>query len=298
MAKKEPGSLSSLPTPYRRGTSRKVEALPATRSRRPYITHNGPLFFAHRGGSSLAPENTIAAFERGLSLGADALELDIQTTREGKIVVIHDPTVDRTTNGVGPVGAYTLEELRRLDAGYRFSPDGGQTYPYRGQEIALPTLREVLEYFPTTHINIDLKESSPEREQRLWELIQEYQAEDRILVASGDLHLPIVRFRQLAAGRVATSASAMEIRTFVLATTARATRLLRPAYDALQVPEIYRGIRIVSQAFVNAAHRLNLDVHVWTVDARNDMNRLLATGVDGLMTDRPDILAEVLGRAR
>jgi glycerophosphoryl diester phosphodiesterase len=261
------------------------------------VTHDAPLFFAHRGGSGLAPENTLAAFEQGLALGADALELDIQTTREGEIVVIHDQTVDRTTNGAGPVAGYTLDELRRLDAGYRFTPDGGQTFPYRGQGIAIPTLREVIERFPTTCINLDLKESSPEREQRLWALIQDYEAYDRMLVASGEVHQAIIRFRRLSAGRVATSASETEIRRFFYASKVRATRWLRPPYDALQVPESYRGIRIVSPAFVQAAHRLGLDVHVWTVDERDAMERLLALGVDGLMTDRPDVLAEVMAKA-
>ncbi len=258
------------------------------------MVHDKPLFFAHRGGSGLAPENTLPAFERGVALGADALELDIQTTRDGEIVVIHDPTVDRTTDGAGFVASYSLDELCRLDAGYRFSPDGGQTYPYRGQGVTIPTLREVFERFPTLRINIDLKESSPAREQRLWVLIQEYGAEDRTLVASSDVHLPIVRFRQLSAGRVATSASEAEIRRFFYMTRMRATRWLRPAYDALQVPETHRGILIVSRSFVEAAHRLGLDVHVWTVDERGAMERLLALGVDGLMTDRPDVLAKVL----
>jgi glycerophosphoryl diester phosphodiesterase len=261
------------------------------------VVHNKPLFFAHRGGSGLAPENTLPAFERGVAFGADALELDIQTTREGEIVVIHDPTVDRTTNGVGPVVSYSLDELRQFDAGYRFSLDDGQTYPYRGQGIVIPTLREVFERFPTLRVNIDLKESSPGRERRLWELIQEYQAEDRVLVASGDVHLPIIRFRQLTAGRVATSASEREIRLVFFATKARATRWLHPAYDALQVPETHRGTLIVSRALVEAAHRLGLDVHVWTVDERGAMERLLALGVDGLMTDLPDVLADVLSRA-
>ncbi len=269
----------------------------ASRPRRPYVTHDRPLFFAHRGGSGLAPENTLPAFERGLSFGADALELDIQTTREGEIVVIHDQTVDRTTNGVGPVAGYTLEELRRLDAGYRFTPDGGQTYPFRGQGIVIPTMREMFERFPTMRINLDLKESSPDRERRLWELIQEYEAYDRILVASGEMHAAIIRFRALSAGRVATSASEAEIRRFFYAVQARATRWLRPAYDALQVPEIHGRIRVVSPAFVRAAHRLGIDVHVWTVDERGAMERLLALGVDGIMSDRPDVLADVLSRA-
>lgn len=266
------------------------------RPERAYLAHDGPLFFAHRGGSSLAPENTVAAFERGLGLGAEALELDIQTTREGELVVIHDPTVDRTTNGTGLVSAHTLDELRQLDAGYRFTPDGGQSYPFRERGVSIPTLRDVLEGCPGVRVNIDLKQSALPREQRLWALIQELEAVDRVLVASGDLHTPIVRFRRLCGGRVATSASATEVRNFVLTAAIRATRWMRPAYDALQVPEWHRGIRVVSPATVAAAHRLGVKVHVWTVDERADMERLLAMGVDGLMTDRPDTLAEVLGK--
>jgi glycerophosphoryl diester phosphodiesterase len=282
-----------------RETSARAASLPtAGRPRHAYVVHSQPLFFAHRGGASLAPENTLAAFERGVALGADALELDIQTTREGEIVVIHDPTVDRTTSGTGPVSAYSLDELRRLDAGYRFTPDGGRTFPFRGQGISVPTLCEVFERFAGTRVNIDLKQSSPARERRLWELIQEYSVEDEALVASGDLHAPIVRFRRLTGGRVATSASVPEIRRFVLAAAVHVGRWLRPAYDALQVPETYRGIRVVSRTTVAAAHRLGLDMHVWTVDACADMERLLDLGVDGIMTDRPDLLAKVLARRR
>lgn len=268
-----------------------------SRKKRAYLTHERPLFFAHRGGAKLAPENTVAAFENGVALGADALELDIQTTREGELVVIHDATVDRTTNGTGPVSAFTLDELRKLDAGYRFTPDEGQTYPFREKGHTIPTLSEVFERFPTLRVNIDLKESSAVRERRLWELIRKMRVEERVLVASGDLHEPILRFRHFSGGRVATSASEKEIRTFVLTHFARATRLLRPAYDALQVPETHRSVRVVSPSMVEAAHRLGLEVHVWTVDERETMERLLSWGVDGIMTDRPDVLAEVMAPA-
>jgi glycerophosphoryl diester phosphodiesterase len=196
------------------------------------------------------------------------------------------------------VSALTLEELRRLDAGYRYSVDGGATHPFRGMGVRVPTLRAVLERFPTTRVNIDLKQSSPAREERLWALIQEYAAEDRVLVASGDAHAPIVRFRRLCGGRVATSASEREIRAFILAALGRVAWALRPAYDALQVPETHGPVRVVSRTTVVAAHRAGLAVHVWTVDERAAMERLLALGVDGLMTDRPDVLAAALGRAR
>jgi glycerophosphoryl diester phosphodiesterase len=270
----------------------------SSRPARLYLAHSEPLFFAHRGGSKLAPENTLPAFEQGLAFGADALELDIQTTREGELVVIHDSTLDRTTNGTGLVASCSLDEVRGLDAGYRFTPDGGKSFPFRGRGITVPTVREVFERFPRTRVNIDLKESSPAREERLWALIRELGAEDRVLVASGDLHEPIVRFRRISGGRVASSASATEVRTFVLASAARVAWRLRPAYDALQVPPSYRGVPIVTRRNVEAAHALGIQVHVWTIDTREEMERLLRLGVDGLMTDRPDLLAQVLGRPR
>jgi glycerophosphoryl diester phosphodiesterase len=257
------------------------------------MEHDGPLFFAHRGGALLRPENTLPAFEHGLSFDADALELDIQQTRDGELVVIHDPALDRTTNGSGPVASYSLDEVRRFDAGYTFTDDDGATFPYRGQGITIPTLREVFERFPGVRINIDLKESTPDREERLWALIQEFAAEDRICAGCFD-HAALVRFRRLTEGRVATSASPREVRVFVLAAAAHTTGWLRPAYDALQVPDTYRAIRIISRTTVEAAHRLGVQAHVWTVDTRAHMEALLALGVDGLMTDRPDILAAVL----
>jgi glycerophosphoryl diester phosphodiesterase len=272
--------------------------MPAADARRPrpkclYLQHERPLFFAHRGGSLLAPENTLAAFERGLSFGADALELDVHLTRDGEMVVFHDSNLDRTTDGSGPIAARTLEELRRLDAGYHFTPDNGQTYPFRGQGVAIPTLAEVFTRFPTTRINIEIKDSTPTREQRLWELIQEHQTFDRVLVG-GFADASLRRFRALSGNRVATSAGAREVRNFLAAALSHTTWLLRPAYDALQVPDTYGRIRVVSRTSVEAAHRLGLEVHVWTIDDRATMEQLLHLGVDGLMSDRPDILAEVL----
>lgn len=262
--------------------------------RRTFMQHDAPLFFAHRGGSLLRPENTMTAFEHGMSFGADALELDIQQTSDGELVVIHDPMLERTTNGSGPVAAYTLDELRGFDAGYTFTTDDGATFPFRGQGITIPTLREVFELFPSTRINIDLKESTPDREERLWALIQEFEVEERICAGCFD-HMALVRFRRLTGGRVATSASPREVRNFLLAAMSHTTRWwLRPAYDALQVPDTYGAIRIISRTSVEAAHRIGIDVHVWTVDERAHMQALLALGVDGLMTDRPDVLADVL----
>ncbi len=266
---------------------------PARRLLRPYLVADHPLFFAHRGGSALAPENTLVAFERGLSYGADALETDVHATRDGEIVIIHDATVDRTTDGAGPVAGYTLDELRALDAGFRFTPDGSHSYPFRGAGVTIPTLRELLERFPTTRVNIEMKVSAPASEERLWRIIQDAGAQDRVLVASFPL-APLARFRALSEGRVATAATMPEMRAFLLAAYARRLGWLRPAFDALQVPQTWRGIPIVTVLTVAAAHQLGLVVHVWTVDDRPSMQRLLALGVDGLMSDRPDILQAAL----
>lgn len=260
--------------------------------RLPFVTHERPLFFAHRGGSALAPENTLPAYENGLRYGADALELDIHYTRDGEIVVFHDDTLDRTTDSSGPLAALTLDELRRLDAGYHFTSDGGQSFPWRGKGVTIPTLREVFERFPQTRINIEMKVNDADGERRLARLLLDNGWGDWAMV--GSFHTDALqRFRALCEGHIATSASASETRNFLLGVLVRQTQRMRPTYDALQVPEVYRGIRVVSPNSVRLAHGLGLDVHVWTVDERETMERLLDWGVDGLMSDRPDTLAAV-----
>lgn len=259
----------------------------------PYLAHARPLFFAHRGGAGLAPENTLVAFEQGLRLGADALELDVRVTRDGELVVLHDATLDRTTDGTGPLAAQALAEVVALDAGYRFTADGGRTFPYRGAGIRVPTLRAVIERFPTARVNIDLKVAGPGHARRLWALIEALHARERVLV--GSFHSATLdAFRALAPNQVATAATPAEVRRFVLAAAARVGAVLRPRYDALQVPETWHGVRVISPLTVRLAHQHGVDVHVWTVDDRAQMARLLRWGVDGLMTDRPDLLADVL----
>jgi len=136
------------------------------------------LVFAHQGGGFIAPENTLQAFEHSLRYQPDALELDIQLTRDDEIVVMHDPMVDRTTNGKGLVSSYSWEELQQLDAGYHFTTDGGKTFPFRGTGVRISLLRTIFERFPAQLINIDLKADDPIREQKLWELIQEFHVEN------------------------------------------------------------------------------------------------------------------------
>lgn len=251
--------------------------------------HGSPLLVAHRGGSALAPESTLFAFRRALDWwGADLLEIDVHPTRDGEVVVIHDDTVDRTSDGRGAVASRSLAELRALDFGYRFTPDGGQTFPFRGRGIGISTLAEVLAALPAARVNVEIKDGRAQ--ERVWETVHAAGATERVLIAAARL---ANRSRFLAyAGP--TSAAAEELRVFYALHRLHATRFYRPTVDAFQMPERWGGLRLLSPRFIREAHAFGIQVHVWTVDGADDMRRLLAWGADGVITDRPDRLARVL----
>jgi glycerophosphoryl diester phosphodiesterase len=251
------------------------------------------LNFAHRGGAKIVPENTLEGFREGLRMGAGVLELDVHTTADGTVVVIHDETVDRTTDGSGAICEMTLAEVKRLDAGYRFTPDGGKTYPYRGEGVRIPTMEEVYREFADVPINVEIKGKRPGIEKALWHIIERAGAEERTLVVSEDSGT-IRRFREASDRRVATASSSVELILFWLMGRLRLSGLSKPSYQALQGPETYKGLRIVTSELIRRAHERGLRVDVWTIDHEPDMRRLLGFGVDGIMTDRPDILTRVL----
>jgi len=253
--------------------------------------------FAHRGASARAPENTLEAFRLAVEVGAGGLELDVRMTRDGEVVVIHDATVDRVTDGSGAVAEMTLDEVRRLDAGYSFSYDGGRTFPYRGQGVRIPTLAEVYEEYPDTCVNADIKEAQPEAEEAVFNVIQDAAAEGRTLVASTD-HAVLRRFRRVSGGRISTGASRREIATFYVLSRLHIEALVNPAYEALQVPVEHRGIKLVTPRFLGAAHSRGVRVDVWTINDVAEMRRLLDLGVDVIMTDRPEVLESLLRECR
>ena len=253
-----------------------------------------PVNFAHRGASLRAPENTLEAFRLAAGSGAGGLELDIHMTADGHIVVIHDGSVNRTTDGVGFVRDMTLREIYSLDAGYSFTPDGGITYPYRGQGVRVPELAEVIREFPDHRVNIDIKEARPGVEAALLEVISDVDAGDRTLVVSETSGV-INRFRKLSEGRIPTGASRREMAVFYRLSMLHMEGFLRPLYDALQVPVEYRGREVVTPRFVQAAHNRGVRVDVWTIDDPAEVRRLLDLGVDVVMTNRPEVLEGVLG---
>ncbi|WP_162924611.1 glycerophosphodiester phosphodiesterase [Rubrobacter indicoceani] len=246
--------------------------------------------YAHRGGATNAPENTLVAFARGLSEGADALEMDVHLTRDGELVVIHDENVERTTEGFGRVSEMDYSDLSRLDAGYRFEGEG--RYPYRGRGIRVPSFGEVLRSFPEARVNVEVKSDAAEARRRMARLIKGCGAEGRVTVASSG-HRRMLRLRKEIPG-VATSASLIEVAVFHFAARLGLEAFVPTPYVALQVPVRYRGMEVVTPGLVEAAHSRGVRVDVWTVDEEEEISRLVDLGVDGIMTDRPDLLRSVL----
>jgi glycerophosphoryl diester phosphodiesterase len=255
------------------------------------VLDGAPLLIAHRGGSGLAPENTLAAFRNGVETwGADMVELDVHASRDGRCVVIHDSTVDRTTDGRGTVAEMTLAQLRELDAGYRFTPDGGTGHPFRGRGVAIPTIEEVLESFPDLRITVEVKTGAAQAP--LLEAIRRFAAHDRVIVAG-----MYEKDRTLFAGyEGAVSAAGEELRRFYIRHRLRFGSWWPPRADVVQIPEEWGGRRVLTPRLVRDLAANGIPVHVWTVDDAADMERLLDLGVEGIITDRPDVLGRVLHR--
>jgi glycerophosphoryl diester phosphodiesterase len=208
------------------------------------------------------------------------------------IVVIHDSTIERTTNGKGYVNAMTFAELQTLDAAYSWTPDGGARFPLRGQGITIPSLSEVLKTFPNVRFNIEPKQGEPSLAAPLCQMLRENKVTDRVMVGSFKSAV-LDEFRR-ACPEVATSASTSEVSAFLALSAASLEGTYGGAAEALQVPEYTAGLRVITPGLVEAAHRRDLQVHAWTINDMESMKRLLDFGVDGIITDYPDRLIELL----
>ena len=267
--------------------------------RTPHAFYNdleAPVIIAHQGGDGLWPSNTLFAFERARELGVDVLEMDIHASRDDVLVVIHDDTVDRTTDGRGAVAELSLEELRTLDAGYHWSPGGnGASFPYRGQGLLIPTLEEVLLRFNDMPLVIEIKPDSAAVAVALCERLREAGKAESALV--GSFHGRALAAFRAACPDVATSASPGEVQAFFVLNMLLLGAIWQPSMEALQVPEFQDGLRVVTRRFVAGARRKNVDVQVWTVNEADAMRRLLEFGAGGIISDRPDRLLLLLGRS-
>lgn len=252
-----------------------------------------PLHIAHRGGALLYPENTMFAFEAAVQTHrTDMLELDVHLSRDGRVVVWHDDTLDRCSDGTGSIAERSWAELRGLDAGYRFTPDGGASFPFRGKGIRPCLLSELLEAFPALPLNIEVKSKDPALCAAFAEVVRAHDAAGRICCGSEhdavgerlyDALPEATHFYPLGPGAM-----------FVLTVLKGGTPPLDPRYTVLDIPESHSGLTLVTPRLMEVAAETGRTVNVWTIDEADDMKRLLDMGVFGIMTDRPDRLRSVI----
>jgi len=251
------------------------------------------LVFAHQGGEGLRPENTLIAFGESLEVGADVLDTDVHLSRDGALVLIHDETVDRTSDGSGAVRDLALSDLRTLDFGYSFTTDDGTTFPYRGTGQGILTVEEMFSEFTDTRFGIEIKQSSVDAPRKLCTIIQDFGYEDRVLISSsGQANMDA--FRE-SCPSVATSATSDEAKRFYIFQFIGLSGFYSPPFETLQVPEYEGGTHVLTSSFVGAARSWNLPVIPWTIDEPEDFDRIINEfEVDGINTNYPNRLVGYL----
>lgn len=264
-----------------------------------YFDHEKPLVIAHQGGEHLAPSSTLEAFRNAQELGVDVVEFDIHMTKDEYLVAIHDPTVDRTTNGTGVVNEMTLEEIQSLDAGMYFKDLDGD-YSYRSQGVYIPTVEEVFEEIPHMYWNIEIKDTNDPSlyrtiAEKLWDVIQQYKLEEQVLFAAFDQEI-IDIVLDVTNGEALVSGGRGEVTKFVILHKLFLNGLYRPQVNALQIPTEDSRINLKDKKLIRGAMKKGMEVHYWTINDVETMQELIDLGADGIITDRPDLLIELLKR--
>ena len=260
-----------------------------------YAGISPPLVIAHQGGDGVWPGNTMYAFEESVELGVDVLEMDAHITRDGQIVLMHDEEVDRTTDGTGLIETMTLAQLQELDAAYKWSSDESATFPFRGQGLRVPALEELFRKFPRMRYVIEIKLTQNPIDKPLCDLIRRYNMQDKVMIAS--FHDEAMQNFRAVCPEIATSASRGEVTQFVLLGKAFLSSFVAPQYQSIQPPydqEESMNIPIMTERFIREAHAKNIRVEPWTVNDPELMRQYIEWGVDGIITDRPDLMIEVL----
>ncbi len=279
----------------------KALAEPQKRPSKNVLSYDQPVVLAHRGGSSLAPEHTMAAFDKAAELGVHGFEIDIRMTDDEEILVFHDEFTDRTSGTAGRVAEMTIEQLRNLDLGYHFvDAEGHHSFRGKGEKVVL--LRELLEKFPDMYINIDIKDAPDTYEgslvpSKLWRLIESAKAQDRVVVTSFHDE-QIDRFNLYAQNRVAIGAGENEVRKAYASFNSQFGHLYAPRADVFQIPVKHSVFRLDSPRFIAFLERLNVPVHYWVVDETAVMEKLIKAGAKGIVTDRPDVAMKLVAEAK
>jgi glycerophosphoryl diester phosphodiesterase len=251
-----------------------------------------PLVIAHRGGAGIAPENTLLAFRLSQKLGVDAIELDVRMTKDEELVVIHDATVDRTTNGTGYVKEYTLEEIKKLDAGYKIKNEKG-VYPFRNKGVTVPSLEEVFVHINRTPLVIELKDPTKKVEKKIIKLIKKYNMKNKVIVGSFN-DKSLRRFATTTNGNIPVGTGVETLRHFVILHKVGLDRLFNLERHAVQIPIKIGKIDLATERLVKTVKERNIAIHYWTINDEKTMKKLIELNVDGIITDYPNRLINLL----
>lgn len=251
---------------------------------------------AHQGGEEVWPSNTMLAFKNAVALGVDMLDTDMHATKDGVLVLSHDDTLDRLTDTKGKIAEMTWAEVEKADAGYALTPAGQTGFPFRGQGVQVAKVRDLLTTFPTMPMTIEIKQVTPSIAAPFCDLLRETHMTDKVIVASfSDIAMNDFR---TTCPEVMTSMTEKELKPLVLLSKIGLSGLAKAPGQFAQVPVRSGGIEVVTPAFIRAMHARGVAVHVWTINDETEMRRLIALGVDGIDTDRPDLLKTVLSETR
>ncbi len=262
-----------------------------------------PLVIAHRGGAGLKPENTMNAFTQAACMGCDMLEIDVRLTADGRLVAHHDAAIDRMSEGSGEVAKMTYQQLREFNFAYNFENIPGEEIASAREinvsaanKASITLLQEVMEKLPDILLTVEIKDEGDlgrKAVDRLMKLNQKFSHTDKLIV--GSFHDEVLSYlRSRYSADINISASKKVVAKFVVSNLFKLDRLLNFNIEALQIPNYYHGFKLARPALIKAAHRKNIAVHFWTINEREEMKRLIDLNVDGIMTDRPDILLDII----
>lgn len=264
----------------------------------PFFDVPHPIVFGHRGASGEMPENTLPAFQRALAQGADVIETDVHLSRDGQVVIAHDADLARTTGRPGQIAELDLAQIQARDAGHQFGPGAG--HPFRGRGLRVPTLREAFEALPGARFNIEIKRCAPALVAATLDLVAEFERAGRTLLAAGEddtmslLRAEVARRARQAPPGASPALGAATGEVLAALRAMQSGSAPPPGPMALQIPPEFAGQPVVTAELIAFAHAHGLEVHVWTVNEEAEMQRLLALGADGLMSDFPARLRAIV----
>lgn len=252
-----------------------------------------PKVLAHRGDSIFFPENTMPAFLSAESLGVDVIETDVHISADNRVVIWHDDSLERVSNYKGKINEFTYEQLKQIDPGYNFTRDNGASYPFRNKGLQIIELQELLERLPNMRFNIDLKTLSTELVKKTIEILKATSSIERVCI--GSFHNENIKLIRELCPNIITSFSPGEIKKYIIQHKLRLFWLHKNfKAKSFMVPERHGKINIVTKSFIKAIHKKGLYIHVWTINNEKEMRRLLDLGVDGIFTDHPKRLINLI----